>query len=606
MSLFTELKRRNVFRVGATYAVLAWVLMQVADIVLPAFNAPQWVLQVFLFFLILGFPLALVLSWAYELTPDGIKTTADVDAVQSIRQQTGDKLNYVFIGSVVLLFILIAVDHFDDGPTQPTTASLVASETPTPADPAAQPAAAVAAEVIPDSIAVLPFANLSPNPDDAYFAAGLHDEILNQLTKLRNLKVISRQSVLRYADSQLSIAEIAQELRVSMIMEGSVRYAADRIRVTAQLIDPVTDEHLWSETFEMPFADVFAAETSIAMNVANAMQVNFSPEEAARLEQPRTANPQAYALFLEAMARMSAFMSDEMREEQLRQLDRVLSLDPDFARAWMAKAAIYAARGDVPLLRESLARAKALDPDLENWERIEMQVLALEGRTVEAEALLDGLLERYPNDLTTLGIAADLRLYAGRFTEALAYELRVVELDPADVSEIRQVGFIYSRMGQYENALGYLTRASAMVPTSITTYLEVAFALAALGRHEEALEWIRSAETLTYGVNGENEGNAIFSSAVLYAHAISGRTREINAEFEKFLAWEDQADLPTRARAYISAGKRVEGLALMEQMVGDNGNITIYNWIPRQLLKFNPHKLAILDEPEFVEVRSRL
>ena len=222
-------------------------------------------------------------------------------------------------------------------------------------------------------MAVLPFANLSPNADDAYFAQGIHEEVLNQLAKLDALSVIARTSVLRYADGKTSLPDIARELNVQTVMEGSVRYAGDNVRITAQLIDPKTGTQLWSEAYQRKFEDIFAIQADIAMNIANALRAEFSLEEQREIERPLTTSPEAYALYLRT--RTAALASDAV----LALLDRAIELDPSFAAAYGRRAVIYSSmltntvfgnavrredRTDVErLLRESAQRALALDPE---------------------------------------------------------------------------------------------------------------------------------------------------------------------------------------------------------------------------------------------------
>lgn len=248
MSLLSELKRRNVVRVAVAYLAAAWLLLEVASVVLPSFLAPVWIMQALIVATSLGFPLAALLAWHYEWTPDGIRTTSDIPATAAVRF-TGRRLDFVIIGLLILAVAFLWIDRDDDS--------------------------AVAA----NSIAVLPFANLSPDPENAYYAAGLHDEILNQLAKLSALSLVSRTTMLRYADTTLTIPEIARELEVANVIEGSVRFAGDRIRITMQLIDTATDEHIWSETYDREFNDIFEIESSIAKSVANALAAEFSEEE---------------------------------------------------------------------------------------------------------------------------------------------------------------------------------------------------------------------------------------------------------------------------------------------------------------------------------------
>ncbi len=266
-SVWGELKRRNVVKVAVAYAIVGWLLVQIADTFFPALQLPEWTVTFVAGLVILGFPLALILSWAYELTPEGMEQTKSVPLSESITKVTGRKLDFAIIGALVLALGFVVYNYESEDALTPTPEIVV--------DEVVDALIPVVVEgqrkVLPNSVAVLPFDNLSPNASDAYFATGLHDEILSQLAKLRNLSVISRTSVLRYADSDLSIPEIARELNVGTVMEGSVRYSDGRVRITTQLIDAETDEHLWTETYEREFSDIFAIESDIAMNIANAL-----------------------------------------------------------------------------------------------------------------------------------------------------------------------------------------------------------------------------------------------------------------------------------------------------------------------------------------------
>ena len=263
--------------------------------------------------------------------------------------------------------------------------------------------------VLPNSVAVLPFGNLSPDPDNAYFAAGLHEEILNQLTKLRDLSVISRTSVLRYQDSDLSIPEIARELNVGTVMEGSVRYANERVRITMQLIDAETDEHLWSETYDREFADIFAIESDIAMNVANALQVEFSLEEQANIERVPTESPAAYDLYLRALS----FGYFDLNRASTA-LTQAIGLDPNFSLAYARLASTYSIRlvqvfGTSAVEPEERANIEAearraseqalrLDPDLGAAYAPLAMIDTYYWRWSEAQQALERVIESAPND----------------------------------------------------------------------------------------------------------------------------------------------------------------------------------------------------------------
>lgn len=290
MTLFIDqLRRRNVFKVGASYAVGAWIALQAAGILLPTFDAPHWVMRVVAALLILAFPVVLVLAWVFEVTPDGIRRTADVPQEQSIRGVTSHRLNYVLAGLLGAALIFIAVDEIWLDEAQAPRAAAAA-----PATAGSGDVAAVAqTPVLPNSVAVLPLDNLTANPDNAYVATGLHEEILNQLAKLKNVSVIARTSVLQYGERRPPIPEIARALNVQSVMEGSVRYSGTRIRVTTQLIDAATGTQMWSETYDREFGDIFAIESDIAMNVANALRAEFSEAERRAITQAPTVSDEA-------------------------------------------------------------------------------------------------------------------------------------------------------------------------------------------------------------------------------------------------------------------------------------------------------------------------
>jgi TolB-like protein len=317
MSFLGEIKRRKVFQIAAVYAVVAWLLVQIVATVEAPLNLPDWVDTFVILLLAIGFPITLIISWAFNVTPEGLVRDRGAGV-----QTNGRTIEYVFIGLLVIAVGWLVYRDFS-----PSIDQTMGSD-----------------DVLPNSVAVLPFENLSPNPDDAFFADGLHEEVLNQLVKLSNLNVISRTTMLRYAGRDKSPPEIADELHVESVMEGSVRYAGDRIRVTIQLIDPETDLHLLSETYNADVSDIariFDIQSDIAMNVANALQAEFSSGEQARIEQIPTTSSDAYSLYLAAKAFQERWTRDDFLLA-FERIDRALSFDPNFALAWSTKARLYA------------------------------------------------------------------------------------------------------------------------------------------------------------------------------------------------------------------------------------------------------------------------
>jgi len=272
MNFFAELKRRNVYKVAIAYAVVAWLLIQIATQVFPFFEVPNWVVRLVVLLLVIGFPVALILAWAFEITPEGIKRAEDVDLNQSITRRTGRKLDFLIIAVLLLVIAVFAYQRF--GPGQK-----VAVATPE------------------KSIAVLPFENLSEEKANAFFTDGVQDEILTALSRIADLKVISRTSVMQYkSGTPRNLREIGQQLGVAHVVEGSVQRAANKVRVNAQLLDARTDAHLWAQTYDRDLADVFAIQSEIAKAIADQLQAKLSPNEKKAIEQPPTTDLAAFDL----------------------------------------------------------------------------------------------------------------------------------------------------------------------------------------------------------------------------------------------------------------------------------------------------------------------
>ena len=283
---FSELKRRNVYKVAVAYAVVAWLLLQAASIFLPAFDAPPWVMKIFIIVVIFGFPVALIFSWAFEITPEGIKLESEIEPNKSIARRTGRKIVAVTIALAVVaagLFVYQLVRPV--GTSLRDVPKIEVGRLGEPSPPVAN-----------KSIAVLPFDNLSRDPDNAYFCEGVQDEILTRLAKVADLKVISRTSTQHFKSAPENLPQIAKQLGVAHILEGSVQKANDQVRVNVQLINAVTDAHLWADTFDRKLTDIFAVESEIAKTIAETLQAKITGSEKRSIAKAPTANPEAYEL----------------------------------------------------------------------------------------------------------------------------------------------------------------------------------------------------------------------------------------------------------------------------------------------------------------------
>jgi TolB-like protein len=311
-NFFSELKRRNVVRVGIAYVVVSWVILQFIDIIQEIVRFPGWFPQMVLVLLIIGLPIALIFSWAYEVTPEGVKKTEEVDKSKSIIHGTGQKINKLIIGALVLAVGFIVYDK------------MIASDEPIVSQVEAGRA----------SIAVLPFKNLSGLPENEQFTNGLHDDLLTQLSKINSLKVISRTSVMEYRDTTKNIKQIADELGVTTLMEGGIQRVGNRIRINVQLIDANTDEHLWAETYdrEMTVANIFDIQSEIAMNITTALKAMFDPEAVRELP---TESLEAYEAFLKGRLALETtnYSLDSLLAVRAY-FEAAVTIDPDFALAW--------------------------------------------------------------------------------------------------------------------------------------------------------------------------------------------------------------------------------------------------------------------------------
>jgi TolB-like protein len=329
--LFEELKRRNVFKVGTAYVVLAWLLAQVTDVFLEPFGAPDWVIKTILLVLLAGFPLALFFAWAFEMTPEGIKKEKDVDRTESITHETGQKLNLAIIFILVIALGYFAVDKFYLAPLRDVTVVEISGEAETPAE----------AETNDKSIAVLPFVNMSEDASNEYFSDGISEEILNSLARVQDLKVAGRTSSFAFKGQNQDLRKIGTALGVEHILEGSVRKAGTKVRITAQLIQVEDGFHLWSDTYDRELDDVFAIQDEIATAILEQLKAHLLDGEAVVVSSTRT-NSKAYDLYLQGKQRIFE-RNQATLESAAEVLDRAIAIDPDYAPA-------YAQRGIATLL----------------------------------------------------------------------------------------------------------------------------------------------------------------------------------------------------------------------------------------------------------------
>ncbi|MFT5140864.1 MAG: TolB-like protein/tetratricopeptide (TPR) repeat protein [Rhodothermales bacterium] len=490
MSFFEELKRRNVFRVGIAYAISAWVLLQIADLVIDNIVAPDWVMHVLMLMVGLGFIVALVIAWAYEMTPEGVKREADVVRDESVTQHTAKKLDVITLAAIGALALLIIGDRFigsDEAEKGSDTFSGENSSTlsdatdqklnPTPVSAVAPIETAIEAVDL-KSIAVLPLANRSVNPEDAFFAEGMHDEILTRLSRISSLKVISRTSVMGYAGTTKKMAEIGQELKVATLLEGGVQRAGDRVRINVQLIEAATDKHLWAEVYDRDLTadNLFDIQSEITLAISDALQAVLTGEEQLVLTEKPTENIEAYAHYLRAKALASGYgRSEPQIRDSVAIYQAALELDPEFAVAWAALSVDWTElqwqgsgiSGELEKAAEALAKAQALAPD-------SAETLVAEGYLyywgyLDYEKALNSFeaaLDKKPGSVLALRGTAYVLRRMGRLDECISTFRRAIELDPNDAALPADLAYSLLRQGEINEARDFFIRAITQDPSN--------------------------------------------------------------------------------------------------------------------------------------------
>lgn len=450
MSLFAELKRRNVVRVGVAYAVIGWILAQIAEFAFENFGAPDWVLKSVVVVILLGLPVALFLAWAFELTPDGVKREEEIDRSQSITNSTGRKLDFVIIGALVLALAYFVWERGSPADSVADVDAVNVEQNSEPSDVGENP---VDVEVV-RSIAVLPFVNMSSDKEQEWFSDGLTEEILNALARTPDLLVAARTSSFKYKGSNEDIPTIAGELGVAHVLEGSVRSASDRLRVTAQLIRAHDGFHLWSQTYDREPEDVIAIQEDIAIAIATALETAMDPEALARMVSSGTNSVPAFNAYLEGLAIDSSTLSTGDTYSFLRARDaykRATELDPEFSFAYWQLARFWEIQlrttnivaGIVELPRElmltefedAIEKALRFERDPVNQTRVRVLQAIQNLQSAEALRLNTEYLRERPNDqiaqnyqlllLADLGEVDALRAAIEEFERRDGYDLVV-------------------------------------------------------------------------------------------------------------------------------------------------------------------------------------
>src|SRR5438552_3620026 len=458
INFFSELKRRNVYKVAVAYAVVGWLLVQVTTQVFPIFEIPNLASRLIVLAIIIGFPIALVIAWAFELTPQGLKRTEDVDLAAQGNRKSHAWIYIVIVGAAFSIG-LIFVGRY----TARNTAGAARTE------------AATGSSIPQKSIAVLPFENLSDDKGAAYFADGIQDEILTKLASIADLKVISRTSTAKYKSKPEDLKTVSQQLGVATVLEGSVQKAADKVRVNVQLIDARADAHLWAKTYDRDIKDVFAVESEVAQEIADSLQAKLSPAEANTVASAPTKDAQAYDLFLKGEFEQRVANSNfrpESFDQAARWYKEAIARDPNFALA-IAQLAMCQ-------LRRHWLTDPLSEPELMETGRLAKQALTL------------------APDLAQAHVALGLFHYYGfrEYEQALKEFQRAIELQPNNSLALSFIAFVHRLQGKWDLTLDELKKSIELDPRDPYTIGGLAETDIFLRRWKEAEDFARRGLTI--------------------------------------------------------------------------------------------------------------
>jgi len=504
-----ELRRRNVLRVAAAYALIAWIIIEAGSVLLPTFGADEATFQLYVIFVFTGFVIALICAWVFEITPDGVKLERDIDRNDPATNKPNHTMNFAIIGLLVVALIVSVTFNVVETPfVEETTIGEEMS--------------------MRRSIAVLPFTSRSSDPDNVFFADGIHDDLLTKLAKFGTFKVISRTSVLEYRDTAKNLVQIGEELGVDTILEGSVQKLGDDVRINVQLIDAATDEHLWAQIYDRSLGEqsIFAIQSDVSAEISNALQLTLMPERDFAVADVSTENLRAYSLYVSGRDNLYLRRQETLQEARL-QFEEAVEIDPNYAEAYvgLAESVLLMSinHGLIPfaqadeLVQANLEKAIAINPDLSDayatfglllttrWQQTRVGT-----ENLEAEAAFEQAIGLNPNSAQAYMWFATLRTAEQRFEDAIGLYHRSMQLDPLGRIPYSNLPTLYAQLGQNDIAIKLLLEAIEIHPEWPTPYQYMARHLALLGRLDEGLAWNKLAQDLsdesTFGGDGLRMG----------------------------------------------------------------------------------------------------
>jgi serine/threonine-protein kinase len=561
MSLFSELKRRNVLRAAAFYAASAWLLVQVATQVFPFFHIAEWVVRWIVIAAAIGCPFALLFSWFYEWTPHGLQLESAIPPNESITSHTGKKLDRWIIAILALAVVLLLADKFV----------------------LRKDAEVATASAPPEkSIAVLPFDNLSHDPDNAYFCEGVQDEILTRLAGVADLKVISRTSTQHFKSTPENLPEIAKQLGVAHILEGSVQKASNQVRVNVQLINATNDAHLWADTYDRKLTDIFTVETEIAKTIADTLRAKLTGSEQHALAARPTENPEAHQLYLKGRFFWNKRTGNDLKKS-LDYFQQAIAADPNYALAYAGVADAYvflpgytagAPRDCYPKAMAAAKKALELDETLaEAHTTLALALWYFDFDFTQANREFQRAIELNPNYATGHQQYGNNTLSAlGRFDDAIIEGKRAVELDPLSLVINADLGMNYYYARRYDEAIAQLRKTLDMDPGYYYAHVDLGEVFAGKQAFGEAISEYQKARALN--------DDPFVLGLLGHAYASSGKKTEALKILEQLREISSQryVSIYSFAIVYLALGDKQEALRRLEQCYEDRAGADV-GWI---------------------------
>jgi len=549
MSFIKELKRRNVIRVAIAYAIAAWLLIEITATTFPILKLPDWSVTLVTVLVLIGFPLALIFAWAFELTPEGLKKEKDVDRSESITHVTGRKLDFMIMAVMALALVYFAYDKFLLDPTRDEAAVTATTQ---PADP-------VRSERSELSIAVLPFVNMSDDASNEYFSDGISEELVNMLAQFPDLRVAARTSSFSFKGKDLKISEIAHELNVSHVLEGSVRKSGNKVRITAQLIKADDGFHLWSENFDRTLDDIFVVQDEIASEVAQALEVTLMGTSQA----DRMIDPEAYALFLKGLHFLNQAGAENYKKSE-EALLQAIERDPGYAEAWTLLAMNYyeqtrfklKTREDgAALAKKAIGRAKSLNPDLGVvWGADSFLKKNLDWDWGAAQAAGNKAYKLEPKNNAIRIWRASMASTIGKLDDAVElYEQRLLN-DPLSLSAHSSLGLAYTKVHRYDEAIEIFEKQAELKPDYHWAYFNLGKSYLFKGDAEQALLEIE-----------KNPENVYRNAGLVMAYSTLGREAEAEEALKRLVSEYGTQNPVWIAEVYSWRGQKDEAFEWLEK-----------------------------------------